>query len=279
MSEREILLVDSDSKVRQQMADSFREAGYQVETTDSTVHVFCTVLEKQIPVVLLGSGCDKKIAMADLVPLLKKCNRGVTIILVSDEESLPAFRSIRQEGIFYHALKPTGRDDTEEILTAVECAFNKAERNERKQTDRPAAKQEASPAAALPCAVARMTNQAAAELPETIKTETIKINTTRASRQGEEKKMRVKAAAILTALTAAVAGFAYCVFAATRGMKESGDLAMWGFLGFCALIVVGQLLPAVVSFGAAKKVAAERIQGELAVSDENRQAESVFDRQ
>ena len=274
MSEREILLVDSDSKVRKQMADSFREAGYRVETTDSTAHVFCTVLEKQIPVVLLGSGCDKKIALSDMVPLLKKCNRGVTIILVSDEESLPAFRSIRQEGIFYHALKPTDRDDTEEILMAVECAFNKTERNERKQTDRSAAKQGASPVAAMPCAAAQMTKQASEEQPETMIT-----NTTRVLRQGEEKKMRAKAAAILTVLTAAVAGFVYCVFAATRGMKESGDIVMWGFLGFCSLIVVGQLLPAVVSFWAAKKVAAERIQDELAVSDENRQAEAVFDKE
>src|ERR1700674_1586527 len=75
MSEREVLLVDSDSKVRKQMADSFRMAGYQVETTDSAVHVLCSVLAKQLPVVLLGKGSDKKIALADLVPLLKKCNR------------------------------------------------------------------------------------------------------------------------------------------------------------------------------------------------------------
>ena len=90
--------------------------------------------------------------------------------------------------------------------------------------------------------------------------------------------MKAKAAAIVTALTAAVAGFVYCVLAATRGLKESSDLAMWGFLGFCALIVVGQLLPAVISFRAAKKVAAERIQNELAASDENRQAATVFDK-
>ncbi len=262
MSEREILLVDSDSKVRKQMADSFREAGYKVETTDSTVHVFCTVLEKQIPVVLLGSGCDKKIALADLVPLLKKCNRGVTIIMVSDEESLPTFRSIRQEGIFYHALKPTGRDDTEEILTAVECAFNKTERSARKLTDRPAAKQEAPLVTAMPCAVAQTTELVSEALPETII-----VATSRESQQGEEKKMRAKAAAILAALTAAVAGFVYCVFAATKGMKENSDLAMWGFLGFCALIVVGQLVPAFFSFVSAAKVAEQRIQEERAGSE------------
>lgn len=128
MNEREILVADSDSAVRQRMADSFREAGYDVETTDSAVHVFCTVLEKKIPVVLLGGGIVKKMALADLVRLLKKCNRHLTIILVSDEESLPTIRTVRKEGIFYHALKPTSQQDTDEIRRAVECAFNQPER-------------------------------------------------------------------------------------------------------------------------------------------------------
>jgi DNA-binding NtrC family response regulator len=128
MDEREILVADSDSESRQQVAEAFRDAGYQVETTDSAVHVFCTVLEKHIPVVLLGSGFDKKIALPDLVRLLKKCNRQLTIILVSDDEALPVVRTIRQEGIFYHALKPSNAQDTDEIRLAVECAFNKSEK-------------------------------------------------------------------------------------------------------------------------------------------------------
>jgi DNA-binding NtrC family response regulator len=128
MDEREILVADSDSESRQQVAEAFREAGYQVETTDSAVHVFCTVLEKHIPVVLLGSGFDKKIALPDLVRLLKKCNRQLTIILVSDDEALPIVRTIRQEGIFYHALKPSNAQDTDEIRLAVECAFKKSEK-------------------------------------------------------------------------------------------------------------------------------------------------------
>lgn len=128
MDEREILLADGDSESRKQVAEAFREAGYQVETTDSAVHVFCTVLEKQIPVVLLGSDFDKKIGLPELVRLLKKCSRQLTIILVSDEESLPVVRTIRQEGIFYHALKPSNSQDTDEIRLAVECAFNKSDK-------------------------------------------------------------------------------------------------------------------------------------------------------
>ena len=128
MDEREILLADEDSESRSQVAEAFREAGYRVETTDSAVHVFCTVLEKQVPVVLLGSDFDKKIGLPELVRLLKKCRRQLTIILVSDEESLPVVRTIRQEGIFYHALKPATREDTEEIRLAVECAFSSSEK-------------------------------------------------------------------------------------------------------------------------------------------------------
>ena len=127
MDDREILLADRASEVRRQVADVFRKEGYQVETTDSAIHVFCTVLEKKIPVILLGSDFDKKINLPDLVRLLKQCNRQLTIILLSDEESLPLVRTIRQEGIFYHALKPADCFDTEEIRLAVECAFKKPE--------------------------------------------------------------------------------------------------------------------------------------------------------
>jgi hypothetical protein len=63
------------------------------------------------------------VAAADLIPVLKRCDRNLTIILVSDEKSLPAVRKIRQEGIFYHALRPVRVEDREEIRLAVECAF------------------------------------------------------------------------------------------------------------------------------------------------------------
>ncbi len=271
MSEREILVADSDNEVRRQMAERFREAGYQVETTDSAVHVFCTVLEKQIPVVLLGSGCDKKIALADLVPLLKKCNRGVTIILVSDEESLPVVRSIRQEGIFYHALTPNSREETEEIFTAVECAFKRGDAKHGDRQDHAAAGREASPAHADREAAVVMAQPAPVSV-----LEAAPAHSPRAFRQGREKNMKGKVTAVAAALIAAIAGAVYCVMAVTKGMKGTGDLVIWGFLGFCSLIIVGQLIPAFFSFMAARKVAEKRLQEELA--NKNMQKEAVFDR-
>ncbi|ACH37702.1 response regulator [Citrifermentans bemidjiense Bem] len=125
MDERGIMIADRDADFRSQVAEHFRKAGYRVETTDSAVHVLCNILEKQTPVLLLGNDFDQKISSADLIHLLKKCNRHLHVILVSDEMPLAQARQVRQEGIFYHALKPADATDNEELGLAVECAFNK----------------------------------------------------------------------------------------------------------------------------------------------------------
>ncbi|OGP60318.1 MAG: hypothetical protein A2162_10885 [Deltaproteobacteria bacterium RBG_13_52_11b] len=47
------------------------------------------------------------------------------MIVISSEESLGSVRRLRGAGIFYQAMKPV---DLEEIRSAVECAFEKIER-------------------------------------------------------------------------------------------------------------------------------------------------------
>lgn len=123
MSDHGILVADKDTKFLRQIADFFTTEGYQVETTNSAVHVICNILKKQTPVVVLGSDFDSRINLLQLLQLLKKCKRHLAVIMVSDEASLPMERSIRNEGIFYHALRPVTADDHEEIKQAVECAL------------------------------------------------------------------------------------------------------------------------------------------------------------
>jgi DNA-binding NtrC family response regulator len=123
MEEQGILVADKDTEFLREVTDHFSEAGYHVETTNSAVRVISSILEKQTPVVLLGSDFDKKINLLELVRLLKKCNRHLAVILVSDEASLPVVKRIRKEGIFYYALRPVTPEDTNEIKNAVECAL------------------------------------------------------------------------------------------------------------------------------------------------------------
>ncbi|MDX2479245.1 MAG: hypothetical protein QNK24_02790 [Desulfuromusa sp.] len=130
-----LLIANEDRESREGLAKLFSADDVQVETTDSVVNGLEGILNKTIQVVVLGGDFDEA-HVAKLVPLLKKCNRYLSIILISDEISIDLLRRIRKEGIFYHALKPAGDEGREEIRQAVLCAFRnfEARRNEPKVT-------------------------------------------------------------------------------------------------------------------------------------------------
>lgn len=117
-----LLIAEDDANTRREVAELFNESDYEVVAPDSVIGVLRDVLKKDARVVLLGSEFDG-MAASDLIPLLKQCNRNLTIILMSREESLGVLRKLRKQGIFYHALMPVSPDDKEELLTAVQCAF------------------------------------------------------------------------------------------------------------------------------------------------------------
>lgn len=129
MKNQSILVADKDTAFLKDIACCLTGAGYEVETTSSTVHVISNILKKKTPVVLLGSDFDNKIDLVDLVRLLKKCNQHLAVIMVSDEASLPVVKKIRKEGIFYYALRPVNTEDRDEIKQAAICAFKAVERD------------------------------------------------------------------------------------------------------------------------------------------------------
>ena len=117
-----LLIVDEDMDCRKKMASMFIESGYNVIVTNSVANALSGILKKTAQVVLLGTNFDE-LSAAELIPILKQCNRKLSIILVAADTSLPLIRKMRSEGIFYHALKPVNAEDREEIRQAVRCAF------------------------------------------------------------------------------------------------------------------------------------------------------------
>lgn len=118
-----LLVANKNQVAREQMATLFENDGYEVTAADSVVNSLEGILDKSIQVVLLGGVFDEQ-QVSKFVPLLKKCNRNLSIVLVSDEMPLELLRSIRKEGIFYHALRPVGDESWDEIRQAVSCAFD-----------------------------------------------------------------------------------------------------------------------------------------------------------
>ncbi|MEJ2199483.1 MAG: hypothetical protein P8X63_00485 [Desulfuromonadaceae bacterium] len=137
MKENEgILIADEDNSIRQKMAEFFVAQGYQVETTDSAAQVLCNILEKKAPVLVLGSDFDKKVAPDNLVHLLKKCNRNLAILFVSDVQAAPHDLSA-EEPCFAPAAKPKVTHEIEEIQHAIEGALNAFKKLLRSQSQQP----------------------------------------------------------------------------------------------------------------------------------------------
>jgi DNA-binding NtrC family response regulator len=126
MNTHGLLIVDDDVTTRRQMAELFSDAGYQVSAPSSVAEALVGILKKTAKVVLLSTRFDELLA-TELIPLLKQCNRDLSIILVASELPLALLRKARREGIFYHALKPVQPGDEEELCQAVKCAFDKAD--------------------------------------------------------------------------------------------------------------------------------------------------------
>lgn len=219
MDERGIIIADRDAEYRKEMADFFKDAGYSVETTDSAIHVLCSILEKQTPVLLLGSDFDKKISSADLIQLLKKCNRNLHVIMVSDQMPLAQLRKVREEGIFYHALRPASSSDTDEIGMAVECAFKKQHKDEVPGRPQPPAQLGRGDA-----------TEPWAEEPD-------------AEAEAPRARGMLKEVPWLICLILLVFGASYLSLFATEKAKEGSSIGIWLFLGFCAFIIATQLLP------------------------------------
>ena len=122
MKARKILIADKDSVARKQMAEFFENSHFEVETTASAAYAIAKIVQKHEPIIILGDSFEEKIASVDVIALMRKCNKDLRIILVSDDSSLETLRRIREDGIFFHALKPHSQEDNEELRSAVECA-------------------------------------------------------------------------------------------------------------------------------------------------------------
>ena len=121
---RTILISNRDDREIDSLSVFFRRMGYRVESAKRLVDVLNKVRSTNIHVLLLDDEIED-VKACDLIPLVKKTNPWLQVIMISSDESIDWVRRLRGAGIFYQAMKPV---DMEEIKSAVACALEKIER-------------------------------------------------------------------------------------------------------------------------------------------------------
>src|SRR4030065_2299762 len=129
MKSKIILIAYQDDLWVRSLSTFFHGIGYKVETAKMVSEMIRKVRKGSIHIVLLDDEIEG-VKACDLVPLFKKINDKVQVIVISSEASIGLVKRLRGAGIFYQAMKPV---DLEEIKSAVECAFEKIEREKLKE--------------------------------------------------------------------------------------------------------------------------------------------------
>lgn len=119
-----ILISYQDDLWMRSLSTFFHGIGYRVETARVMSEMIRKARNENVEVVLLDDEIEG-VKACDVVPILKKISSRIQVIMISSEESLGWVRRLRGAGIFYQAMKPV---DLEEVKSAVECAFDKIER-------------------------------------------------------------------------------------------------------------------------------------------------------
>ena len=124
MKSKRVLIAYQDDPWVQSFSGFFHGTGCRVETAKGLSDLVRSVRGGAVDVVILDDEMEG-VKACELVPLIKKVNGTVQVIVISSEESLGPVRRLRGTGIFYQAMKPA---DLEEIRSAVVCAFDKIDR-------------------------------------------------------------------------------------------------------------------------------------------------------
>jgi DNA-binding NtrC family response regulator len=128
MKSKTILIAYQDDLWAGSLSTFLHGIGYKVETAKMVSEMIRRVRKGNTHVVLLDDEVEG-VKACDLVPLFKKMDEKIQVIVISSEASLGLVKRLRGAGIFYQAMKPV---DLEEIKSAVECAFEKIERESLK---------------------------------------------------------------------------------------------------------------------------------------------------
>ena len=124
MKPKRILIAYQDDRLIRSLPPFLNKFGYRAEAVTAVCEMIKRIRNGDIQVVLLDDEMEGLKAW-DLAALVKKINPKIQIIGVSSEESIGLVKRLRGAGDFYQAMKPV---DLEEIRAAVDCAFEKIER-------------------------------------------------------------------------------------------------------------------------------------------------------
>ena len=119
---KSVLIVDKDIEMKEQLAGELVEEGYNVVTAQHLGEVLEKALTSCASLVVVNLQ-SLDISGWETISMIKKLNKSMTIITITEDNSIEMERKIREEGVFFHFVKPFAIED---IKAVIKSAINTA---------------------------------------------------------------------------------------------------------------------------------------------------------
>jgi|GEM_PF-1210955 len=117
-----IVVMDSDKDVLKRLTKSLGEEGYKVDNVEETSKMFEKIKNEQVDILILAVDSLDTTGY-ELIPMIKKMNGLLPIIAISADDSIQMATKVREQGVFFYAMKPL---DMKEMKLALKNAFKRS---------------------------------------------------------------------------------------------------------------------------------------------------------
>lgn len=119
MKVRQLLILNGNKEERLEMVNYFQDTHYDVESSPSAAYSIAKIIQGHNPLVIMSDTFEEKISASDVIALMKRVNKDLKIVLISDNSSLETLKKIHEDGILYHSLKLRDDGDVSSLLDVV----------------------------------------------------------------------------------------------------------------------------------------------------------------
>lgn len=127
-----LLVADGDARACQEFVDLFVPAGFHVIVSGSVVELLGELRGRRNRVLLLGSQLNG-LPSGDLIPLLRKCDKEVKIVLTTGEQPSGMQEQIAKNGIIFYGPRPEDLSGRNRLLREVCRLFDQKEGTDHAQ--------------------------------------------------------------------------------------------------------------------------------------------------
>lgn len=116
MKRNTVLIGDNNIEFRKSLTAELSKEGYKVETAQRMGDILEILLGERISLIVMNL---QAFPNYEVISMIRKINKKIPIVTVTDDDSIDTERKVRQEGVFFYFVKPLTLKDMKVVINSA----------------------------------------------------------------------------------------------------------------------------------------------------------------